>query len=73
MGDTGSLAIGAGLGALALTTNTHLLLPVVGGLFVMITLSVVVQVRVPDLAHAGCSGWRRSTTTSSSSAGPRRP
>ncbi len=44
MGDTGSLAIGAGLGALALTTNTHLLLPVVGGLFVMITLSVVVQV-----------------------------
>ncbi len=46
MGDTGSLAIGAGLGALALTTNTHLLLPVVGGLFVMITLSVVVQVMV---------------------------
>jgi phospho-N-acetylmuramoyl-pentapeptide-transferase len=44
MGDTGSLAIGAGLGALALTTNTHLLLPIVGGLFVMITLSVVIQV-----------------------------
>jgi phospho-N-acetylmuramoyl-pentapeptide-transferase len=44
MGDTGSLALGAGLGALALTTNTHLLLPVVGGLFVMITLSVVIQV-----------------------------
>ena len=44
MGDTGSLAIGAGLGDLALTTNTHLLLPVVGGLFVMITLSVVIQV-----------------------------
>ena len=44
MGDTGSLAIGAALGALALTTNTHLLLPVVGGLFVMVTLSVAVQV-----------------------------
>ena len=44
MGDTGSLGIGAGLGALALTTNTQLLLPVIGGLFVMITLSVVVQV-----------------------------
>ena len=44
MGDTGSLAIGAALGALALTTNTSLLLPVVGGLFVMVTLSVVVQV-----------------------------
>ncbi len=44
MGDTGSLAIGAALGALALTTNTQFLLPVVGGLFVMVTLSVVVQV-----------------------------
>jgi len=44
MGDTGALAIGAALGALALTTNTQLLLPVVGGLFVMVTLSVVVQV-----------------------------
>ena len=44
MGDTGSLAIGAALGSLALTTNTQLLLPVVGGLFVMVTLSVVLQV-----------------------------
>ena len=44
MGDTGSLAIGAGLGALALSTNTHLLLPVIGGLFVIITMSVVIQV-----------------------------
>ena len=44
MGDTGSLAIGAGLAALALTTNTHLLLPVIGGLYVMVTLSVVIQV-----------------------------
>ena len=44
MGDTGSLAIGAGLASLALTMNTQMLLPVIGGLFVMITLSVVVQV-----------------------------
>jgi len=44
MGDTGSLGIGAGLGALALTTNTHLLLVVIGGLFVLITMSVVIQV-----------------------------
>jgi phospho-N-acetylmuramoyl-pentapeptide-transferase len=44
MGDTGALAIGAGLGGLALTTNTHLLLPIAGGLFVIETLSVVVQV-----------------------------
>lgn len=44
MGDTGSLAIGAALAGLALTTNTHMLLPIAGGLFVMITLSVVIQV-----------------------------
>ena len=44
MGDTGSLAIGAGVAALGLTTNTHLLLPAIGGLFVMETLSVVIQV-----------------------------
>jgi len=51
MGDTGSLALGTGLGALALTTNTQLLLPVVGGLFVMITTSVVIQVAVFQVFH----------------------
>jgi phospho-N-acetylmuramoyl-pentapeptide-transferase len=51
MGDTGSLALGTGLGALALTTNTHLLLPVVAGLFVMITMSVVIQVGAFQLFH----------------------
>lgn len=51
MGDTGSLALGSGLGALALTTNTQLLLPVVGGLFVMITMSVVIQVAVFQVFH----------------------
>ncbi len=44
MGDTGSLAIGAGLAALALMTDTHLLLPILGGLFVIETLSVIIQV-----------------------------
>ncbi|HVL91955.1 MAG TPA: phospho-N-acetylmuramoyl-pentapeptide-transferase [Acidimicrobiales bacterium] len=44
MGDTGSLAIGAGLAALALVMNLHLLLPVIGGLYVLETLSVMVQV-----------------------------
>ncbi len=44
MGDTGSLAIGTGLAALALTTNTHLLLPIVGGVYVAETLSVMLQV-----------------------------
>lgn len=51
MGDTGSLALGTGLGALALTTNTQLLLPVVGGLFVMITMSVVIQVAAFQIFH----------------------
>ena len=44
MGDTGSLAMGVGLAALALATNTHLLLPILGALFVVETVSVVLQV-----------------------------
>ncbi|MHB1488747.1 MAG: phospho-N-acetylmuramoyl-pentapeptide-transferase [Acidimicrobiales bacterium] len=44
MGDTGSLAIGGGLAALCLQMNLDLLLPIIGGLFVVETLSVVVQV-----------------------------
>ncbi len=51
MGDTGSLAIGAGLAALALTTNTQLLLPIIGGLFVVETLSVIAQVGAFRLFH----------------------
>ncbi len=46
MGDTGSLAIGAALAALALTTNTHLLLPIMGLLFVTETVSVILQILV---------------------------
>ena len=44
MGDTGSLGIGAGLAGLALVMNLHLLLPVLGGLFVLEVLSDIVQV-----------------------------
>jgi phospho-N-acetylmuramoyl-pentapeptide-transferase len=44
MGDTGSLAIGTGLATLALTTNTHLLLVIIGGIYVAETLSVMLQV-----------------------------
>ncbi len=44
MGDTGSLAIGTGLATLALTTNTHLLLPIVGGIYVAEAASVMLQV-----------------------------
>ncbi|HLI15098.1 MAG TPA: phospho-N-acetylmuramoyl-pentapeptide-transferase [Acidimicrobiales bacterium] len=44
MGDTGSLAIGTGLACIALELNLALLLPVIGGLFLVVTLSVVAQV-----------------------------
>ena len=44
MGDTGSLALGAGLAAVAIATNMELLLLVIGGLFVAEAFSVVIQV-----------------------------
>jgi phospho-N-acetylmuramoyl-pentapeptide-transferase len=44
MGDTGALAIGGGLAAMALVTNTHLLLPIIGGIYIIETLSVMIQV-----------------------------
>lgn len=46
MGDVGSLALGAGIASLALATNTHLLLPLLGALFVANTVSVIIQVAV---------------------------
>jgi phospho-N-acetylmuramoyl-pentapeptide-transferase len=73
MGDTGALGLGAALAGLALTTNTHLMLLVAGGLFVMITLSVVIQVlafrlfgrRVFRMApihhHFELMGWPETT------------
>jgi len=73
MGDTGALAIGAGLAALALSTNTILLLPIIGGLFVMETVSVILQVgsfrmfgrRVFRMAplhhHFELGGWPETT------------
>jgi phospho-N-acetylmuramoyl-pentapeptide-transferase len=73
MGDTGALAIGAGLATLALTLNVQLLLPIVGALFVFETLSVIVQVgsfrlfgrRVFRMApvhhHFELGGWPETT------------
>ena len=61
MGDTGSLALGGALAGLAIITRTELLLILLGGLFVIITMSVVIQVgsykltpqaRLPDGAAA---------------------
>lgn len=73
MGDTGSLAIGSGLAALCLLMNLDLLLVVIGGLFVIETFSVVVQVvsfrvfhrRVLRMAplhhHFELLGWPETT------------
>ena len=44
MGDTGSLALGAGLAGLAVATGTEILVLLVGGLFVLEALSVMIQV-----------------------------
>jgi phospho-N-acetylmuramoyl-pentapeptide-transferase len=44
MGDTGSLSLGGAMAGFALMTRTELLLVVIGGLFVAITASVILQV-----------------------------
>jgi phospho-N-acetylmuramoyl-pentapeptide-transferase len=73
MGDTGSLAIGAGLGALTLLMNLDLLLVVLGGLFVAETASVILQVvsfklfgrrifrMAPFHHHFELRGWPETT------------
>jgi len=73
MGDTGSLALGTALGALGMVMNVQLLVPVIGGLFVVVTLSVVAQVvsfrlfhrRVLRMAplhhHFELAGWPETT------------
>jgi phospho-N-acetylmuramoyl-pentapeptide-transferase len=73
MGDVGSLAIGAGLAALCLTLNLDLLLPMIAGLYVIETVSVMVQVasfrvfhrRVFRMApihhHFELRGWPETT------------
>jgi phospho-N-acetylmuramoyl-pentapeptide-transferase len=73
MGDTGSLALGGLMSGLAIVTRTELLLVVLGGLFVAVTLSVVIQVaffratrrRVFRMAplhhHFELAGWTENT------------
>jgi phospho-N-acetylmuramoyl-pentapeptide-transferase len=46
MGDTGSLALGGALGAIAVATKHEIVLAIVGGLFVVEALSVIIQVLV---------------------------
>jgi phospho-N-acetylmuramoyl-pentapeptide-transferase len=73
MGDTGSLALGGTLAGLAIVTHTDLLLLILCGLFVIVTMSVVIQVtsyktrrkRVFKIAplhhHFEMVGWAEST------------
>lgn len=73
MGDTGSLAIGTGLAALALSSSTALLLPILAFVFVLETLSVILQVAsfrlfgrrifrmAPIHHHFELKGWPETT------------
>jgi phospho-N-acetylmuramoyl-pentapeptide-transferase len=73
MGDTGALAIGAAFATLALGNNTQLLLPIIGGLYVMETVSVILQVgsfrltgkrifrMAPIHHHFELGGWPETT------------
>ena len=73
MGDTGSLSLGGALGAIAVATKHEIVLAIVGGLFVLETLSVIIQVasfkltgkRVFRMAplhhHFEQKGWHEST------------
>ncbi|MBV9331942.1 MAG: phospho-N-acetylmuramoyl-pentapeptide-transferase, partial [Alphaproteobacteria bacterium] len=73
MGDTGSLALGGALGSVAVATKHEIVLAIVGGLFVLETVSVIVQVvsfrltgkRVFRMApihhHFEQLGWREPT------------
>ena len=73
MGDTGSLALGGGLGAVAVAVKHEIVLAIVGGLFVMEALSVMIQVgyfkltkkrvflMAPIHHHFEKLGWAEST------------
>jgi phospho-N-acetylmuramoyl-pentapeptide-transferase len=76
MGDTGSLALGGVLAAMAIMTRTQLLLLILGGLFVLEALSVMIQVGVFKLTggkrvfrmapihhHFELGGWSEFTVT----------
>jgi len=73
MGDTGSLALGGALGAIAVATKHEIVLSIIGGLFVVEALSVIIQVAVfkqtgkrvflmaPIHHHFEKKGWAEST------------
>ena len=51
MGDTGALALGGTLGVIAMLTNTALILPIIGFVFVVETLSVLIQITSKRFFH----------------------
>jgi len=51
MGDTGAMSLGVTLGIVAMLTNTALLLPIIGFVLVMESLSVIIQLTVKKLGH----------------------
>jgi phospho-N-acetylmuramoyl-pentapeptide-transferase len=73
MGDTGSLALGGALGTMAVATKHEIVLGIIGGLFVLETVSVMIQVAyfkatgkrvflmAPIHHHFEKLGWREST------------
>jgi UDP-N-acetylmuramyl pentapeptide phosphotransferase/UDP-N-acetylglucosamine-1-phosphate transferase len=64
MGDIGALALGAVLGTVAVIVRQELVLVIMGGIFVIETLSVMIQVPASSSPASACSAWRRSITTS---------
>jgi phospho-N-acetylmuramoyl-pentapeptide-transferase len=73
MGDTGSLALGGSLGSIAIMCKHEILLAIIGGLFVLETFSVVIQVLIFKISgkrvflmaplhhHFEKKGWAEST------------
>ncbi len=51
MGDTGAMSLGVTLGVIAMLTNTALLLPIIGFLFMITSLSVIIQFFSKKLRH----------------------
>lgn len=76
MGDTGSMALGATLGVIAMLTNSVVVLPIVGFIFVMEVLSVIIQLTYRKLSggkklfrsapihhHFEAKGWPETKVT----------
>ena len=73
MGDVGALALGGALGTIAVITRQEIVLFIMGGVFVVETVSRDAAGRpiTSSAAASASSAWRRCTTTSSSVAGRR--